>query len=351
MFEGQHWHGSKNNGYIHASDMAFESARKFLNDKRPKDKPFALTVALYPPKAVGVSSVPGAQFRPKNSTRALYDNITYQRPYDVDKAFASLPDFLRRPRGIWRGRYVERWNSSEQFQESMRNYHALITENDIACAGITSIIKNQGLWNKTMIIFTSDNGLLTGAHGLAGKWNPFEESIRVPLIIYDPRMPMEKRGTTDDSFTLNIDLAETILGAAKISPPKIMQGRDIADLYLRPNTTTPWRDEFYYEFPEGIGLTPSEALVRKKYKYIKYPNAGVEFEQFFDLENDPYELNDLLHSSDLNASSSVKGVLEEMRQRFIILRDQLTEPNKTIPPDSCLDIEGWKKNKTYPVVG
>ena len=54
---------------------------------------------------------------------------------------------------------------------------------------------------------------------------------------------MEKQGTTDDSFTLNINLAETILGAANISPPKIMQGRDIADLYLQSSTTTPWRDE------------------------------------------------------------------------------------------------------------
>lgn len=175
MFEGYHWRGKTH--ATHASDQAFESAREFLNHKRPKDKPFALTVALYPPKAVGSSYVPGAQFQPKNSTRELYDNITYQRPYDADKTFASLPDFLARTRGIWRGRYSQRWNSSKQFQESMRNYHALITENDIACAGITSIIKNQGLWNKTMIIFTSDNGLLTGAHGLAGKWNPFEESI------------------------------------------------------------------------------------------------------------------------------------------------------------------------------
>ena len=55
-----------------------------------------------------------------------------------------------------------------------------------------------------MIIVTADNGEFHYAHGLSDKWYPYQESIRVPLIIYDPRMPLEKRGTLDDSFTLNV---------------------------------------------------------------------------------------------------------------------------------------------------
>ena len=353
-FEGQHWHGSES-----STDMAIDNAKRFLQEKRPKDKPFALTVALYSPKAVGDSKVPGAQWQPMNHTRRLYDNITYERPYDVKQAYRSLPGFLQR--GIWRGRYDQRWHSEEQFQESMKNYHALITQVDDACRQITDIIKSQGLWNKTMVIFTSDNGLLTGAHGLAGKWNPFEESIRVPLIIYDPRMPLEKRGTIDDSFTLNIDLAETILGAAGVTPPQVMQGRDITDLYLRRNTA-PWRDEFYYEFPEFIdsGIPASEALVRKKYKYINYPKrdkTGNDYEQLFDLENDPFELVDLIHKkkrdTDATEGSSpsvaVERVLQEMQQRLKVLRDKMTEPNKPRPSDWCNDTIGWKVNQTYPI--
>lgn len=99
----------------------------------------------------------------------------------------------------------------------------------------------------------------------ADKWYPYQESIRVPLIIKDPRMPKKKRGTVNDDFTLNIDLAETILGAAGLEAPKEMQGRDIADLYLeKPRSTGPWREEFYYEFPQIMGqIPPSIALVRK----------------------------------------------------------------------------------------
>jgi len=79
-------------------------------------------------------------------------------------------------------------------------------------------------------------------------------SIRVPLIIRDPRMKEENRGTTNDEFTLNIDLAPTILGAAGLPIPEKMMGRDMSQLYLSPvdaasSTGTEWRDEFFYEHP------------------------------------------------------------------------------------------------------
>jgi hypothetical protein len=71
----------------------------------------------------------------------------------------------------------------------------------------------QGLLGNTLVIFTTDNGYLHGEHGLADKWYPFEESIRTPLIVADPRMPAAVRGTTNDALTLNVDLAPTILAA------------------------------------------------------------------------------------------------------------------------------------------
>lgn len=68
-------------------------------------------------------------------------------------------------------------------------------------------------------------------HGLSDKWYPHEGSIRVPLIIEDPRMPRHLKGSLNDQFTLNIDLAATMLSAARIDVPSQMQGRDIAALY------------------------------------------------------------------------------------------------------------------------
>ena len=97
------------------------------------------------------------------------------------------------------------------------------------------------------------------------RWYPHQESIRVPLIIHDPRMADSLKGTTNDEFTLNIDLAPTILRAAGIPVPDKMHGRDMTELYLSPDGTD-WREEFFYEHPviSKMSYVPaSEALVRK----------------------------------------------------------------------------------------
>jgi len=227
------------------------------------------------------------------------------------------------------------------YNVGMRNYHALVTEVDGACQQIIDELKNQSIYEDTLIIFTSDNGMMMGSHGLGGKWIAYEDSIRVPLIIYDPRMPKEKRGTLDDSMTLNIDLAETILGAANIDPPPMMQGRDISDLYLpakansvgakSPHEEKPWRKDFFYEFPL-TDLPYSYALIQEQYKYIYWPKY--KHEQVFDLKKDPYELNDLLKDGTSRKELETSGVLATIKARYTELRDEIQEPNK-IKPDWC----------------
>jgi len=151
-----------------------------------------------------------------------------------------------------------------------------------------------------------------------------QESIRVPLIIYDPRMPESKRNTLDDSLTLNIDLAETVLGAAGIKPHPAMQGRDMADLYLDPNrhgggeetaaAKEPWRTEFYYDYriPSGKGLFQSSALVRKDTKYMHWPEHN--YESLYNLTADPLERQNLW------GQPALQPVLEEMRERHAQLQ-------------------------------
>jgi len=209
----------------------------------------------------------------------------------------------------------------------MKNIYALITQVDNACKEIVDELKKQDIYNNTMIIFTTDNGMFHGAHGLAGKWYPYQESIRVPLIVYDPRMPLDKRGAVDDSFTLNVDLAETILGAAGLKPHKRMQGRDMSDLYLpkiengKPVLERkPWRDEFFYEFTfqDENFIPSSNALVRKRWKFIDWYLK--DHVQLFDLDNDPLELHDV-KDDPANAE-----IIKEMRERLNELRDELKEP-------------------------
>lgn len=325
IFEGTHWVGN-----TPASEKAKDFTIEFLRN-RPKDKHFAITVAFYPPKPVGSSREPGGQWMPTNETRLLYDNVTIADvPYNMTQAFQTLPLFLQSSQTAAYQRWTERYRTPYNYQESMRNYYALITQVDMACQQIWEEVVAQNLENDTMIVFTTDNGMFHGAHGLAGKWYPYQESIRVPLIVYDPRMSEEMRGTVDDSYTLNIDLAETILGAANVEIPSTMQGRDISDLYLSNELTSsrslvsnPWREEFFYEFPyhDPPFIPPSTALVQKEWKYIHWPKH--DYEQLFHLGNDPLELHDL------SGNSGFTDVLETMRKRHAELKNDIVRPNAT----------------------
>ena len=302
IHEGYHWYLMRvqdgKRAYISATKRARDDVFEFL-DERPKDKPFALTVAFYPPKPVGNEMEPGAQWIPSKKMKKIYENETIPLPpnhLNQTNGKDSIPEFVRNDKNPAISRFKERWRTYEHYQEGMKNYYGLISQVDHICGEIFNRLQNDNLLNQTMIIFTTDNGLMHGAHSLAGKWYPYDESIRVPLIIYDPRIPANKRGTTDESLTLNIDLAETILGAAGIESPSAMQGRDISELYLYPRTKKegkPWRTEFFYEYPgSGLPRDPRvSAVVSKDWKYIYWPENNVH--QLFDMKNDPYELHDL----------------------------------------------------------
>ena len=173
-------------------------------------------------------------------------------------------------------------------------------------------LEKQGLRENTLVLFTGDNGYFHGEHGLADKWYPHEESIRVPLIVRDPRAA-GKAGTNDD-FVLNVDLAPTILGAAGIAAPARMQGRDCSPLYLAKEKPA-WRTEFFYEhaiIKDKTFIPASEALVRKDWKFMRWPDF--EREQLFDLKADPFEENDLA------ADPAQKERLAEMRGHFAELK-------------------------------
>ena len=331
IHEGYHWYLMKRKDQkvkVSAAVRARDDAFEFL-DKRPKDKPFALTVAFYPPKAIGNEKEPGAQWEPTKKMKEWYRNESIPLPPNYHD-ITSIPEFLRYEKNQATSRYIERWRTYEHYQEGMKNYYALISQVDKMCGQIFTRLEKENLLNTTMIIFTTDNGLMHGAHRMAGKWYPYEESIRVPLIIYDPRMAYDKRGTLDDSMTLNIDLAETILGAANIVPPDVMQGRDISDLYLK-RTNKAWRTEFYYEYPIGFGLPKDPrvtALVEKDWKYIHWPERNVD--QLFDLKNDPYELYDLA----VNVTWMNWRRIRDMKRRHKEWRYKVMEP---VIPDTEAD--------------
>jgi arylsulfatase len=122
--------------------------------------------------------------------------------------------YLFGERNEGRKRVNDRYKTAALYQTKMKNMYRMATEVDTACGKIIEELERQDLLKNTMIIFTTDNGNFHSEHGLSDKWFPHEESIRVPLIVWDPRMPSSKAGTTNDELTLNVDLAPTILSVS-----------------------------------------------------------------------------------------------------------------------------------------
>ena len=174
-------------------------------------------------------------------------------------------------------------------------------------------LKKHGMAENTVIIFTSDHGFYLGERGLAGKWFAHEESIRIPLVIHDPRDQGPRKQPLDE-LALNIDMAPTILSYAGIPAPEEMQGRTLSPLLS--GSSEGWRRDFFYEHHFIPNRIPeSEAVRGQRWKYIHWlaPKPGVE--ELYDLQSDPMERTNLAESP-----SHHKKLLE-MRKRWKELRE------------------------------
>ncbi len=310
-YMGKHWMMQPDGSKIHVTQKNEKDALEFLKT-RPAEKPFCLTVAFFATHAEDANPL---QFLPQPESMRLYEDVTVPVASNViDESFHRLPPFIANEKNEGRNRWHWRFDTPEKYQTMMKNYYRLATEVDSTCGRVLAELREQGELDNTLVIFTTDNGYYHAEHGLADKWYPNQESIRVPLIIRDPRMVKAIHGTTNDEFTLNVDLAPTILNAAGIHAPSMMQGRDVSPLYLAENPPA-WRSEFFYEHAtiRDINFIPSsEALVRKDWKYFYWPDF--QREQLFDLKADPTEENDLV------ADPAHAARLAEMRSRFAELK-------------------------------
>jgi arylsulfatase A-like enzyme len=310
-YYGTHWIKEPDGTKIHVTQKNEKDALEFLRT-RPTDKPFCLTVSFFATHAEDKNPL---QFLPQPESMKLYNDVTIPVPENAtQESFERLPKFVGNEKNEGRNRWHWRFDTPEKHQTMMKNYYRLATEVDTTCGRILAELKKQDTTDNTLVIFTTDNGYYHAEHGLADKWYPHQESIRVPLIIDDPRMAKAKNGTTNDEFTLNVDLAPTILAAAGIDSPKTMQGHDLSQLYLADEKPE-WRDEFFYEHPmlKNTEFIPaSEALVRKNWKYFYWPEF--DREQLFNLKDDPIEEHDLA------SVQAFADQLSEMRTRFAELK-------------------------------
>lgn len=310
-YSNTHYQKQPDGSLIHITQKNENDALEFLRT-RPADKPFCLTLAFF---ATHAEDQNPKQYLYQPQSESLYQNVNVPVPPTMsDEFFKRLPPFIANEKNEGRNRWHWRFDTPEKYQQYMKAYYRLATEVDATAGRVLAELRKLGLDENTLVIFTTDNGYFHGEHGLADKWYPYEESIRVPLIVRDPRMTPAKRGGVNDDVVLNADLAPTILAFAGVAAPAGMQGRDFAPLYLAARKPV-WRDEFFYEHAtiRNTDFIPSsEALVRKEIKYIYWPDF--RYEELFDLRRDPQEVRNLVNDKAYAAK------LTQMRQRFAALK-------------------------------
>ena len=228
-YYGRHWIDGANGERVHVTEQNARDSIEFLRS-RPRDKPFLLSVGYFAPHAEDSAK---EQYLPQDWSAASYDGVKVPpSPLGDAKYFRALPPFLSSDSNEGRVRFKWRFDTPERYQEYMIRYYRLITEVDAAVGRLIDELKSQGVYENTLIAFIGDNGYFHGDRGLADKWYPYEQALRVPLIVRDPRAPSRTRGATRDQLALNIDLAPTIVAAAGQPVPDVMQGRDLSPLYM-----------------------------------------------------------------------------------------------------------------------
>ena len=299
-------------GLKHEADINADNAIDFLRTN-PKDKPFCLSVSFNSTHAEDGDKIDHYPWPPSADGLFLRTKMPEPRLGDP-KIFEAMPEFLQK--SMNRDRWYWRWDTEHKYQVNMRAYFRMLYGMDAAIGRVVAELDKLGMADNTIIIFSGDNGYYMGERGFAGKWSHFEESLRVPLIIMDPRVPKKAQGRVDSNMVLNVDIAPTILAYAGIEIPKHYQGLPLGSLTsdeaLKP--VAKWRTDFFCEhLMENASIPKWEGVRDERYVYAHYFANNFEF--LHDLKTDPDQLKNLA------GDASYKDVLEKMRKRCIELRD------------------------------
>jgi arylsulfatase A-like enzyme len=191
--------------------------------------------------------------------------------------------------GFNRTRWKWRFDTPEKYQNMVKGYYRMITEIDDEIGLIRKQLKAQGIEDNTIIILMGDNGYFLGDRQLADKWLMYDASIRIPLIIYDPRV---HKPASIDAMVLNIDITKTMLGIAGITAPKKYQGQDLMPFVEKGNIPSNRKSiliEHLWKLPE---IPSSEGIRSANWKYFRYRLISAP-EELYDLKSDPLEKNNL----------------------------------------------------------
>jgi arylsulfatase A-like enzyme len=335
-----------------------DGMKNFLG-RRDTTKPFLLYLATEVPHGTGTRTM---EQRPADAP--LYRD-TYRDQKDklplvpgyvarADLKTPKLPLDLYTPdRSLVGYAYIE---TPEKMREQLVRNAQTITGMDRLVARLREHLHKLGQLDNTIFLFTSDQGILYGEWGYPGKCLLYENSLRIPLIIHDPRPGAAHGVQVSDKLVVIPDLAPTILDLCGIEAPKSMQGRSLVP--LMHGVAQDWRGDFFAECQiNAQGYPIMQGVRSQRWKYIRhwptrYPekpdyrtilNLGLEgpppvLEELYDLQNDPAE------QTNLATTAAHLTELETMRRRINELqREALARPLDA--PLPCGTAVQWKNEQ------
>ena len=210
------------------------------------------------------------------------------------------------------GRELDHW----KYQRYIKDYLRCIASVDDNIGRVLDYLEETGLVENTIVIYTSDQGFYLGEHGWFDKRFMYEESLRMPLIV---RYPKEiKCGVVNKDMVLNLDFAPTFLDFAGVTIPPTIQGRSLRKI-LSGKTPRNWRESIYYhyyEYPGWHSVKRHYGIRTRRYKLIHF-YYDIDAWEFYDLQNDPHELNNLYgDSAHHDVIEKLKVELDRLRTNY-----------------------------------
>jgi arylsulfatase A-like enzyme len=274
---------------VYITDLLTDHAIDWLK-KRDRSRPFFMYLSH---KAVH------APFAPAKRHAGIYKNQpfilppTYYQTLNDDYKKLNWPEWVKQQRYSWHGVDFP-YHSHQNIAEIVQTYCETLMGVDESIGAVMDYLRSEGLDKNTLIIYMGDNGFSFGEHGLIDKRHFYEESAKVPFLVYCP--DIFGGGATITKMIQNIDVAPTILSEAGLQPPASMPGKSFIPL-LKGDSSN-WRDKIFYEYywEYDFPMTPTVFGVRTdKFKYIRYYGIWDTYE-LYDLENDPNEMKNLIEN-------------------------------------------------------
>jgi len=294
-------------GGTHWSEVVAENTLDFFDQAKQSEKPFFMYVAF------------NAPHDPRQAPKEYVDKYPHEKinlpasyldEYPFAKAIGCGPNLRDEKLAPFP-------RTKHAVQVHRQEYYAIIDHMDAQIGRILKGLADSGMADETIVIFTSDHGLAVGHHGLLGKQNMYDHSIRVPFVIAGPGIPQQRR--VDAPIYLQ-DAMPTALELAGVEKPEHVEFHSVLPLALGK------QEKSHYDAIYNAYLDKQRAIVDDGHKLILYP--FVQKARLYDLEKDPQETNDISESP--GSQAKMQALFAKLREWQVKTGDSL-ELEDTFP--------------------